>query len=69
MSVKDRKTNILLIDSLPLITGSYPAADLFAQYKYLGLGSAVIIKTGSLLMDYPNNTNLGTDFVLAWGDS
>jgi len=69
MSVVDKKTDTLLISSVPLITGSYPAADLFLQYKYLGLGSAIILKTGTLLMDYPDNTNLGTDFVLAWGDS
>lgn len=68
MSVIDKITGKILIDSLPLITGDYPSGDLLGQYEYLGLGSASIIKAGNVSNDYPDDTNLGTDFVLVWGD-
>ena len=68
MQVKDKSGNIL-IDSLPLITGDYPAGDLLGQYQYLNIGSATLIKTGSSAQDNPNSTNLGSDFILVWGDS
>lgn len=63
------KSNKILLDSIPLVTGAYPAADILGQYKYLGLGSAAIVKVGSTFLDIPDNTNLGTDFVLCWGDT
>lgn len=69
MSITDAKTNTLLLDAIPLVTGEYPAADLLGQYEYLGIGSAVIVPTSSVASDYPDNTNFGTDFVLCWGDT
>ena len=68
MSIKDKVTGNLLIDSLPLITGDYPSGDLLGQYEYLGLGSWTIVKKGTVLTDYPDDTNLGTDFLLIAGD-
>ena len=68
MTVMDSQNNILL-DSIPLITGVYPAADLLAQYAHLLLGSATIVNNGNAQMDYPDNTTLGKDFLLAWGDT
>jgi len=58
----------MLIDSLPLLTGDYPAADILEQYAYLNIGSACVVKTGTAQMDIPDDTNLGTEFVLVWGD-
>lgn len=58
-----------LLSSIPLITGSYPAANILGQYGYLGIGSAYVINASNSTLDYPNNTNLGTDFVLIWGDT
>lgn len=68
MSVTDKTLGNLLIDSLPLITGVYPSGDLLSQYQYLGLGSASIVKATNVTNDYPDDTNLGADFVLVWGD-
>lgn len=59
----------LLLSSLPLITGSYPAANILKQYGYLGIGSAYVINTSNSGYDYPNNYNLGSEFVLVWGDT
>lgn len=68
MAIAD-STGVLLLDSIPLVTGSYPAANLLQQYAYLGIGSAYIINASGVAQDYPNATDLGSDFVLLWGDT
>ena len=68
MCIKEKVTGKILIDSLPLTTGEYPSADLLGQFEYLGIGTAIIIKNGVTDSDYPNNTNLATQFTLVWGD-
>jgi hypothetical protein len=62
-------TGRLLADSIPVITGSYPAANLLAQQQYLKIGSAYILNNGNVNADYPGVNNLGSDFKLLWGDS
>lgn len=69
LSISDAAGN-LLIDSIPLITGWYPAANLLAQYGYLKIGSAFILNEGSLAFsDYPGRNDLGSGFVLLWGNT
>jgi len=62
MSITDVSTQTLLIDSLPLLTGF----NLLEQYDYMGIGKAFIIKSGSPNTENPDDTNLGTDFLLGW---
>ncbi|MFC3768356.1 phage baseplate plug protein [Paenibacillus sp. GCM10012303] len=69
MSVSDMKTNAVLLDAVPLVTGEYPAADILGQYEYLGIGSAAIVPTSSLATEIPDDTNLGTEYVLIWSDT
>lgn len=89
--------NALLIDSIPLITGAYPAANILGQQAYLKIGSAYIVNVSNKNessvtaglgygeggygeggygggigfggIDYPDDTNLGTDFQLWWDDT
>jgi hypothetical protein len=69
MDVSDNNGNILLV-GVPLITGSWPAANVLDQYQYLNIGSAYVINvSNSDVNDYPNATDLGTDFILVWGDN
>jgi hypothetical protein len=68
MMVTDPVTGTVLIDSVPLITGDYPAGNILGQYAYLGIGSAYVVPAATVAMDYPDDTNLGTDFVLVWSD-
>jgi hypothetical protein len=68
MSIFDANLNLLL-DSIPLITGWYPAANLLAQYEYLAIGSAYIINDGNSTSDYPGVTDLGTAWSLLWDDT
>lgn len=48
LSISDVNNN-LLIDSVPMITGSYPAANLLEQQKYLGIGSWYIVNVSNLI--------------------
>ena len=67
MAVADVNGNVL-IASVPLITGLYPAANLLAQYQYLQIGSAYLLNTSNAAIDYPGVNNL-SQFSLLWGDN
>ena len=66
----DDLTDKVLVTSIPLYSGKYPAANLLEQYSYLRIGSAWLVKVNQdTKSDYPNDMNLGTDFLLMWGDT
>ena len=69
MKIADVEADRVLLDSIPLVTGQYPAANLLAQYAYLRIGSAYVIPVGGPELDFPSDTNLGTSFFLVWGDT
>ena len=70
LTVIDGVSGDTLIDAIPLQRGQFPAANLLEQYEYMKLGSAVIVHRGNLPPDAdPNDTNLGTEFYLVWGDT
>jgi hypothetical protein len=60
---------VLLLDSIPLITGWYPGGNILAQYGYLAIGSAFLINQGTSESDYPGRNDLGTNFQLLWDDT
>jgi hypothetical protein len=69
LTIADNNGNVLM-DNIPLVTGSWPAANILDPYQYLGIGSAYVINASNAgVNDYPNATSLGTDFVLLWGDN
>ncbi len=59
---------VLLLASVPLLTGLYPSSNLLAQYGYLRIGSAYLLNTESVSADYPSQMNLN-QFSLLWGDT
>lgn len=64
VTIMDLNNNVLL-DSVPFVTGNAPIGNILKQFGYLGLGSWFIINaSGVQSPDFPNNTDLGTDFVL-----
>lgn len=67
MSVLDKAGN-LLVDSVPLIPGVYPAANVLMPYQYLNIGSAYVVNASGIAQEYPSSSNLGTDYVLVWDD-
>lgn len=68
MGITD-ENGTLLVDSLPVITGEYPAANLLEQYQHLHIGSAVIVPVGHPKTAEPDDENLGSEFILVWGDT
>lgn len=59
---------VILLASVPLITGVWPAANILEQYQYLNIGSAFILNVGDP-NDYPNADSLGNTFFLLWDDN
>jgi hypothetical protein len=68
MDIFDNQGNPLLA-SVPLLTGSYPAANILQQYGYLGIGSAFLLNVSASPLDHPDKNSLGTDFILIWSDT
>ncbi|OOM74003.1 hypothetical protein CLPUN_42410 [Clostridium puniceum] len=65
LDIFDSKNDSLIV-SVNLVCGS----NLLEQYSYLNIGSAYILKVDATLAgDKPNEYNLGTDFLLLWGDT
>ena len=62
----------LVLASTPLLTGIYPAANLLCQQGYMAIGSAYILNMNNEPIrdqDMPDNTNLGSGFLLLWSDT
>lgn len=64
-----RKAGVVVLDSLPFVTGNAPACNILRQHSYLGIGSAYVINASGVAKDSPDDTDLGTDFVLVWSDT
>jgi len=59
-------SNINLLASINLVCG----LNLLEQYSYLRIGSAYLVKVDtSLAEDSPTEYNIGSDFILFWGDT
>lgn len=70
MDIADGNTGEIILSGLLLLVSEYPAANLLEQYSYLNIGSMYVVKVNeSIKKENPDNTNLGTDFVLIWGDN
>jgi hypothetical protein len=68
MDIADKLGNPILY-AVPLITGMWPGANILGPYEYLNIGSAYVINQNGAASDFPNNTDLGVDFVLLWADN
>ena len=69
MAVADAN-NVPLVSNIPLVTGNNPACNILAQFAYLEIGSAFVInQTGTTVVNFPNSLDLGTDFILVWGNT
>jgi hypothetical protein len=69
MTLYDVNGNIIL-DSVALVTGNAPAGNILGQYAYMGLGSAYVVNASSVgVPNFPNSQDLGSDYVLIWGDT
>lgn len=68
LTIIDGATMETLIDSLPLLTANYPAANLLESFDYLNIGSLYLVKADSASGD-PTDEDLGVNFVLIWSNN
>ena len=68
MSISNSVGNLLL-SGVPLLTGTWPAANLLAQQGYMRIGSCYVINLGQVPDDYPTASELGSSFLLLWDDN
>jgi uncharacterized protein DUF6983 len=64
--ITDPLTGVCLVDSLPLVSGPLNDANLLSQHTYLRIGSMYLVDMSGVPL---TDANLGTDFILAWGDN
>jgi hypothetical protein len=61
-----------IIDSVPLVTGQINtnSLNILRQFDYLEIGRAYLVPSVSVpKTDYPDNTNLDSEFELVWDDN
>lgn len=69
MDVADGNTGTVLISRVPMLPGNGEAFNMLRQFSHLAIGTAMIMPMADKVSsDNPDITNLGTDFVLLWGD-
>lgn len=68
MDIADATGNPL-VGSIPLTCAGWPAGNLLAPWAFLKIGAACMVNASGVPTDYPDDTNLGTDFLLVWSDT
>lgn len=68
MRITDLDTNEVLLDSVPLLPAIDSSGNILAQYDYLRIGSAYLVAVSDEFMT-PGIDDLGTNFILLWGDN
>lgn len=68
MSLIDQSNQQEIISNMPLITGVFlnGAGNMLAQMGYMDLGQIGVFANNDNSTDYPNNTNLESDFSFFW---
>jgi len=61
LGIYDSSENALVL-GIPLL----PDIDLLEQYKYMGLGTAVLLNIGDQSIAAPDDENLSSNFALMW---
>jgi len=72
LTVIDIATNDYIFDSVPFVTGQINTLSLniLRQLGYLSVGVAYLLPIVSKpKTDYPDTTNLNTEFALVWNDN
>lgn len=69
MSIINIKTGDYYVDDIPLMAGVMPTVNLLQPHNYLKIGSCYIVNISGTDSDIPDQYNLGSDFILLWGDT
>lgn len=62
MDITD-KDGLMILSNLPLLKGG----NLLAQYGYLDLGYLTVAEVNPTGAEYPGASQLGSDFIIVWG--
>lgn len=60
---------VQLLSNMPVGPINYPYNNVLIRYVYKEIGSLYIINVSDVVYDRPHLNNLGTDWVLVWGDT
>lgn len=69
LSIIDSQTEQFIVSNTPLLSSTYDFANMLKQYGYKLIGNAYIAPISNKKLSMPNNENIGSDFVLLWGDN
>ena len=68
LKIADQDNNVVL-DSIPMVPGYYPAGNLLGSYVYKYIGSCYLVNVSNSGEDYPTQDTLATDWELIWSDT
>jgi hypothetical protein len=70
MNVKDPSTLAYYLVGVPLLPGIGVTANLFRQFSHKLIGSFYVIGlSDDINSQHPDQSNLGTEWMLVWGDT
>jgi hypothetical protein len=69
MDLSDSVTKAPILGSIPVVPGDYPASNILEPYDYMQIGSAYVVNINNMAQEMPTVSNLGTDWLLVWGDN
>lgn len=68
-SLYDLQTNSYLFSNLPMLTTYGQWCNMFYQLDYLKIGICFMVPSTSGISDNPNEDNIGTGYLMIWGDN
>ncbi len=68
ITITDPNTDVVILDSIPLLAGIDADANILGQYAYLGIGAFYLANVGGIQADV-DDQNLGTDYAIVWSDT
>lgn len=68
-TIRDYDTQSVIISRLPLLCSQYNFANLLGQFSHLEIGTIIIAIINGNGTSMPNDTDLGTGYIMAWGDT
>lgn len=69
LTISDAATEQILIANIPLLSSTFDFASILKQFEYKLIGNAYVVPVYDFSLSAPDNTNIGTDFALMWGDN
>lgn len=68
-TIRDFDTEDVIISRLPLLSSQFNFANLLGQFSHLEIGSIIIAIIEGNGTSMPNDTDLGTGYIMVWGDT